>query len=272
MESKIAKALKMKLNPVALIWTDEKPKQALEFKEGRWGCVMWLFTSAVKGHTAVFSRETYGCWGGGVALGFGNVYEKFPGGLDCFYYFLSTGNRNWEKGRIVAEQIKPFITKEFLEDFLMGERYMKSPEDVRSFVENLPILDIPAKYVILKPLNKIDLEREKPKVVIFPVTPNQLSALVILANYGKRTINNVIVPWAAGCQTMGIFAYREAESDSPRAIIGLIDISARNNVRKQLGDNIFTFIVPYKLFSEMEDNVSDSFLERPTWLSLIDEV
>ena len=116
MESKIAKALNMRLNPVATIWSEERPEKALQFKEGKWGCIMWLFASVSKGNTAVFDRATYGCWGGGVGLGFGNLYEKFPGGTECFYYFLSTGNKNFDRGRKVAEQMKGYVTEEFLGD------------------------------------------------------------------------------------------------------------------------------------------------------------
>lgn len=79
----------------------------------------------------------------------------------------------------------------------------------------------------------------------------------------------MIIPWAAGCQTIGIFAYKEARSNPPRAVIGLTDISARKNIRKQLGDNLFTFAVSFNMFMEMEDYVDESFLQRPTWRALL---
>jgi len=89
MKSKIAEALRLIHPPFAIIWTDEKPRPAQEFKPGKWGCVMWMLASVVRGKTAVFSRETFGCWGGGIGLGFGDQYLNFPGGPECFYYFLS---------------------------------------------------------------------------------------------------------------------------------------------------------------------------------------
>lgn len=269
MYSKIAQALKMELNPVAIIWSDKKPENALQFKEGRWGCVMWMLANASKGKTAVFDRNTYGCWGGGVGLGFGNKYLDFPGGLECFYYFLSIGNKEWETGKNIAEQIKPYVGKEFYEDFLEGERYLKAPYNVKKFVEQLPIMEISKNYVIFKPLKDVNLNEEEPIVIVFPINPHQLSALIVLANYNKEDFENVIVPWGAGCQTIGIYAYREALSEKPRAVIGLTDLSARKAIRKQLGDYIFTFTVPLKMFLEMEKNVEGSFLERHVWLSLI---
>ncbi len=267
MESLIAKELGMIHQPVALLWSDEKPEGALQFKEGKWGCVMWLVAHASKGKTAVFDINTYGCWGGGVGLGFGNQYEKFPGGLECFSYFLSIGNKHWEKGRMVGEELKKVVKGDFAEEFLEGEGYIKSPEIVSSFVENLPIMTIPKRYVVFKPLK--DVSSESPEVVIFWADPNQLSALVVLANMETPTEDRVIVPFAAGCQALGIIAYRESTKEKPRAIIGQIDISARKNVKSMMGDNLFTFITPWKLFVEMERNVKDSFLTRPTWRELI---
>jgi hypothetical protein len=111
--------------------------------------------------------------------------------------------------------------------------------------------------------------REIPKVIVFFVDPDQLSALVVLANYDRQNNENVIIPYAAGCQTMGIYAYREAEAERQRAVVGLTDLSARVYIRKQLGDNLMTFTLPLQMYEEMEGNVRGSFLERPTWQTLL---
>ena len=93
MDSKITGAIGLKTNAVALIWADAAPDGAICFKPGRWGCVMAVFaTVAAKGRVGAFSRQTYGCWGGGVGLGFGNCYQTFPGGLAAFCGFLADGN------------------------------------------------------------------------------------------------------------------------------------------------------------------------------------
>jgi len=268
MESKIAKALELKYNPVAIVWSDERPAKAMGFKQGKWGCVMWMLAAAAKGRTAAFDRNTYGCWGGGVGLGFGNQYLNFPGGIECFYYFLSTGNENWREGRDMAEKLGSFVREDFLEEFRHGEGYMNSPELVRQFVDSMPIIEIAEKYVIFKPLADITPDKEEPKVIIFLADPDQLSALVVLANYGREGNENVTVPFAAGCQQIGIFPYREARSELPRAVIGLTDISARKNLKKQLDRNVFTFTVPWGMFREMEDNVGGSFLQKRTWRDL----
>jgi len=154
------------------------------------------------------------------------------------------------------------------EEFLQGERYLRSPETVRGFVGALPVTDIPTRYVVLKPLSSIDPDRDEPRVVVFFADPDQISALVVLANYDGPDNERVIVPFAAGCQAVGIYPFREAQSESPRAVLGLTDLSARLQVRKKLGANVFSFTVPFGMFRRMEGNVPGSFLERPTWKAL----
>jgi hypothetical protein len=270
MKSRIAEAIRLETKPVALIWTDEGPDNAIQFQPRRWGCAVSLFAAAAtRGVTGVFDRQTYGCWGGGVGLGFGNQYENFPGGTECFCKFLSTGNEDSELGRTVGEQLKTSGFGRMTEDFLRGERYLKSPDAAGRFLESLAMADIPAKFVVAKPLDQVDLDKDKVKSITFFVDPDRLSALVQLASFEKPESENVIVPWAAGCQVFGIFAYRELERDHPRGLVGMIDLSARRNVRATLGESILSFTAPEPLFRVMETNVEGSFLQREVWQSLI---
>lgn len=268
MSSQIHKAVGMRHPPVAVMWSDEKPEQPMQFSPGKWGCVMWLIAAAAKGKTAACDRETFGCFGGGVGVGFGNQYKNFPGGEECFCHFLSIGNEAWETGRKAADKVKPFMRKESYDHFVHGERYLKSPELVKRFIGSLPITDIPARYVVFRSLFDVPIDTAPPKVVIFFADPDELSALTVLANYGRGDNENVIMPYAAGCQTACLYPFREAESQRPRAVVGLTDLSARVAVRKQLGGNLMTFAVPFPLFQEMEANVVGSFLERGPWQEL----
>ncbi len=224
-----------------------------------------MLATAAMGETVVFDRRTAGCPGGATGLGFGNRYEKFPGGLEGFCCFLSVGFEQWDKGRGLVRKLESEGSR--FEKIVHGERYKKSPELVKKFVEQLPMIAVSNEYVVFKPLSKVEAG-EEPVVIVFIVNPHQLSALIVLANYGRDGHDNVIAPMGAGCHQIGIFAYREARSEKPRAVIGLTDLDARLNVRSHLGDSVFTFTVPYGIFVEMEGNMEGSLLEVGTWLEL----
>ncbi len=258
MKSKIAQAIQTKYSPVAVVLTNEKPEGAIQFLEGKWGCVAAMLNGAAKGKVAVFDRKTFGCFGGGVGLGFGNMYKNFPGGIE---QFLSTGNEEFcstEFGKIISQQM-PHIKD--------GESYIKTPELAKKFVESLPIVEVPTEYVVFKPLIKLS-DDEIPATVVFLVNPDQLSALVVLANYGRETGDNVIAPFGAGCHQIGIFPYKESESTSPKATIGLTDISIRTKFDK----DIMSFAIPYKMFLEMESNVEGSFLQKHEWKAILERM
>lgn len=271
MESKLKAALHLETEPVAVLFADEKPEGAAQFTRGATSCVMFLFTSAARGKTVVFDRDTFCCPGGGVGLGFGNVYlSHFPGGMPGFCGFLSNGNESSPAGKAIADGMKAGGAPEkFVHDFLHGERYRKNPELVEDFVASLPITEVPAKYVVMKPLSQIDPDREEPVSVTFLVNPDQLSALVILANYDRPGLENVAVPWAAACQVVGIMSYEEAKKEKPRCLIGLTDISARRYLKAQNAADKMTFTVPFRRLKEMEANVEGSFLQGGTWADVL---
>jgi len=231
---------------------------------------MWLLAAAVKGRTAAVDERSFGCLGGGTGFGFGNQYEAWPGGIECFHYFLSTGNASrGALGEDLAEEARASLRRQSFEHFVHGERYLKSPEVTRGFVDSLPMTRIPARHVILKPLAEVDPGTEQPDSVIFLVNPDRLSALVVLANYEGPRGDNVIIPWGAGCQSIGIFTYRESRSDCPRAVVGLTDISARKYMNRQFGSDLLTFSIPFRMFLTMEGNVQGSFLEHEQWQALL---
>jgi hypothetical protein len=121
---------------------------------------------------------------------------------------------------------------------------------------------------VIKPLESLK-SGEKPKVVTLLVDALQLSSLGVLANFARPGIDNVRVPFTAGCASLALYPFYEAEQANPRAVIGLTDISARFYLRKTLGDDILSFTVPWNLFEEMEGNVPESFLMRFAWKSMM---
>ncbi len=236
MESRIAQELKLRYQPVAVIFSDEKPEGAIQFKEGARGCVISMLTAAAKGKTAALDRRTVLCPGGKTGLGFGSGYAENPGWIE---YFLSTG--------------KPGQFE--------GEGYKKTPELVSKMIERVPITDLPFKYVIYKPLNKVNMARETPELIVCYANPDQLSALVVLANYGRLTNENVSVIMGSGCSTVCLYPYAEGQKQTPKAVIGIMDISAR----PYIDPDLLAFTVPYRMFIEMESDIPGSFLEKKDW-------
>ncbi len=177
------------------------------------------------------------------------------GGIECY---VSTGNKEFARTPEAAN----FRTSTPLDE---GEGYFKSPEIAKKFVDALPMTEVPTTYVVYKPLDQLT-EEETPEVVVFLANVEQLSALSVLANYERGTGPSVIMPFGAGCHTLGIIPYAEAKSGEPSAVIGLTDISARRHVDKDL----LSFAVPFSMFLKMEENVEGSFLKKEVWMNLME--
>lgn len=244
MHSQIAEALALNLSPVAILLSNVKPENALQFKEGKRGCAAAILRSAANGKTGVFDRKTCGCPGGATGLGLGNFYEGFP--IDRL---LSTGG----KASLPGGQVF---------DMGEGERFFESPEAATRWVNELPYRDVPTEFVVCKPLTQVT-DVEDVSLVMMYVNPDQLSALVTLAGFRRGTSRATVSPFGAACQSI-LFAQAEADSDTPRGVIGFFDISQRDSIAKEL----LSYTMPWSLFMEMESNVDDSFLQTPMWQKL----
>jgi uncharacterized protein (DUF169 family) len=272
-KSEIARAAGITLQPVAIVWTAKKPEKAIEFRQGVWSCVMWLFAKVAKeGRTAVFSRETTTCAGGAMGLGFGRPLDRHAGrGEEGFCSFLSNGIEGAADKKayeaIVAQAPDAHHKKMLTE----GERFLKGPAQVRNFLANLPVYDARDGYIVMKPVHEVE-EGEDVRSIVFVANADQIAALSTLANFGTGNIREgvIVAAGAAGCQAMGVCTYAESKSGTPRAVVGLTDLSARRAVRTTLGKNVLTFSVPFALYQEMEKNVPESFLGLDLWKELRD--
>ena len=68
MESTIVNNLRPEFEPVAVVWSNTIPDHALQFKKGKFGCILYLFAEAARGgKVAGGNRETITCNGGRAA-------------------------------------------------------------------------------------------------------------------------------------------------------------------------------------------------------------
>lgn len=248
MNSQLIEALKLKMQPVAIILTNKKPEDALHFSKGNSrGCAASMLISASKkNHVAWFDRQSYGCPGGGTGMGFGDRYGSFP--IECL---LSKGDEEYaekmgRRGSFMAE----------------GERFYKNSEIARKWVDSLPMTDVPTEYVVFKPWELLT-EDDKPELLVFFVNADQLSALVVMADFNRGTNRSISAPFGAACQSI-LFGFAEAKKENPGAVLGFFDISKRFTVDRE----ILSFTVPFSLFKEMEAGVEESFLRMHVWEKL----
>jgi hypothetical protein len=218
--------------PIVFYYTNEVSEVELVKPPSGHRCMMADLSKVRTGIPVCFGIDSFGCFGGKRYLGFG--HEVTPN----FEYFLSYG---------IPGQLE-------------GERYKKTPELVGEIMNNAPDFDAPGRYVVFKRFDTLE-ESDEPDVVVFLARPDVLSGLFTLANFDVGDLNGVFTPFSAGCGSIVQYPYLEKQSDRPRAVVGMFDVSARPFVS---GD-VLSFSVPMNKFITMVGNMDESFLITPSW-------
>jgi uncharacterized protein (DUF169 family) len=219
--------------PITFYYAD-KPVNAETVKPGSVPrCVIGALVNVQRGESLAFDVDAVGCPGGKRYLGFAeNLMPNFE-------YFLSCG----------------------IPGKLEGERYKKSPEMVKEYMQkHAPATKAPAKYIVFKRWDKLD-ENDNPDVVVFYAEPDVLAGLFTLASFDEAEQDMVIAPFGSGCASIVQYPFLEVKSARPKSVIGMFDVSARPFVDK----NNLTFSAPMSKFRRMVDNMEESFLITPSW-------
>jgi hypothetical protein len=221
--------------PIAFYYTDEEGHAGIAKRDSKVPCVMGAITSVRSGNSLALSTESVGCPGGKRYLGYSDRLAP------NFTYFLSCG---------IPGKVE-------------GERYKKTPELVAEIMDLWPKFKAPAKYIVFKRWDKLEVS-DKPEVVIFFAGADVLSGLFTLANFDVSDPNGVIAPMGSGCSAIVQNPYIELSSPQPRGILGMFDASARPFV----APDELTFAAPINKFTAMVGNIEESFLITDTWKTM----
>jgi hypothetical protein len=218
--------------PITYYYTDEPADAEIVPSDGKWSCIICQLQKVRNGVSLAFSAESVKCGGAKRYLGFAETIRK------DFEYFLSCG----------------------IENQMEGERYIRTPQLVLDLMEKQKKLKINGKYIVFKRWDMLS-ENDNPDAVIFFAVPDVLSGLFTLANFDQSEPDSTIAPFAAGCGSLVYFPMVEKDSDRPRAVLGMFDVSARPCVP----EGVLTFSVPMVKFSKMIGYMDESFLITNSW-------
>lgn len=218
--------------PITFYYTDDSGRAEVAEKGKIPQCIVGALIEVRKGRSLSFDGRSIACFGGRKYLGY---TEKDP---PDFEYFLSCG---------IPGKVE-------------GERYKKSPEIVRSWAASHPKFKAPARYAVFKRWDKLE-EEDDPQVIVFFAKPDVLSGLFTLANFEETDPNGVIAPMGSGCSVIIQQPFLEGRSGTPRAVVGMFDVSARTSV----DENTLSFSVPMSKFRRMVGNMEESFLITESW-------
>ena len=233
MKSKLAEALGLSAQPVALLRAEQPPEDAMQPPVDWHGCVIALLAAASKGKRVAFREETVGCRGGKGGLALAETPHE------PLTTLLSGGN-----------------------DKIPGLRYKETEELVAAYIDSLP-QETMTPCLVFCPLDQLAPE-EVPSAVVFLVNPDQLSALATLANYDNARRDNVKLLFGAGCVQSVLYSLADEQAGKKTCTIGLTDPSARLCV----GADILSFSLPYSRFLELEAQTEKSFLAGEAWQKL----
>ncbi len=218
--------------PIAFYYTDEEGRADVVDHPSDHRCVIADLSKARTGNSICFDSESIGCSGGKKYFGFTKAI------MPNFEYFLSCG----------------------LPGKVEGERYKKTPELVKQAMKHFPEFEAPARFIVFKRWDALGAS-DDPDVVIFFSPPDVLSGLFTLTNFDEEEPNGVFAPFCAGCASIVQYPYLEKDTNRPRAVLGLFDVSTRPWVPGE----VLTFSVPMKKFLRMVQNMEESFLITASW-------
>ncbi len=204
-------------------------------------CFFSAYENWLKGESICISEGTASCQGGGYWVG-GITPEWAVKSADP-----NTSHR-----------------ESFARGLNQREGFKSSNELMCQWFENLQPYMIKNGYVVIGPLK--DEEYDFLKTVTFFVNPDQLSLLLLGAEYYNASINTnpAKVAFGSGCGQLAAL-FGDFDTDIPKAVIGATDIA----MREHLPPDILALTVNKPMYKQLCKLDENSFLHKPFWKRLM---
>ncbi len=223
---KLSEVISYKYPAIGWYFSSEKIENSFVFKKDKWVCMCMYLKMVTKNGKRMQFSEDFGkaCTGPAEYCGFCELTDD--GGQ-----FISE-TEGFKKNRRLAWQY-----------------YQESLKSIHSPKE---------KYLYVEPIEIINNNMTIEVVNYFPDLKG-LASLIVLSNYDREeNMDNVLTPFASGCQSIFTIPYNEQFQKKPKSIIGLMDPQAMHFIP----DDMVSFSLPSNRFIEMANNIKGSFLDR----------
>jgi hypothetical protein len=194
----------------------------ITLKAGKHTCIYCYYENFLKGETLQITKDNFGCGGAGSCL--------------C--------------------DVQTRSREDYIKFLFQGEGLKSSSSIMEQWFDKRKPYRMENPYILMGPLRPEKYEFLK--TVTFFVNPDQLSMLIIGANY--RSVPGdppaVIAPFGSGCmELLPLFE----DIKRPQAIIGATDIA----MRQYLPPDILAFTVTVPMFEQLCSLDEKSFLFKP---------
>ncbi len=241
--------------PMGVFFADEEPSEGFSPRETPgilptkdkedagaidWGTVFGNFSCTIgniwrarkKKTVAYFSQDRFGCPGGAFWMG------MLKPQTDMIVHYVSSG---------IPGQLE-------------GERYIATPDEMRTIFEYVDPQPTPARFIVFKPLS-LFAEGETPELVCFFTRPESLAGLHQLVAFITGRPDSVRSPFSAACGSLVAWPLHYRARHEDVAVLGGWDPSAR----KYFKTDELSFTVPWTMFQTMLARWPQSFLGTKNW-------
>lgn len=214
--------------PIVFWYSDEKVAET----EKIGGCFFKGLQQVRAGQKISLNAEVIGCGGGKFYTGFTEMPEHVPG-------FVS-----------------------------LKEKYKKTPEMVKEFIEELGVPLAEKKYLNFARIDCVE-SFDGIEGVLFLATPDILSGLTTWTFFDCNALDAVTSTFGSGCSSVVTQPILENRCQGYRTFLGFFDPS----VRPWFEANVLSFTIPMSRFKTMYDTMRDSCLfDTPAWKKIRERI